>query len=1361
MVLRQLQYSILMEECQMQKNYNIGLDIGTTSVGWAVVDPDTNNLLKRQGKSLWGVRLFEIADPAEKRRLQRGTRRRYDRRRKRIALLQEEFAPEINLVDANFFEKLKESFYREDDIENKKIKLNENDKEFLNKYYKYKTIYHLRDALINNPEKMDIRLVYLAIHHIIKYRGNFLLPGDNFDVDNLDIKSGLKKLFDDIFTACDEFELDPNYSNLIDYQNLEDALLTINKNDKKKMLKDELNNIISKNTLGELQKLFTGNKFEIAKMFNLESDQKIEVNFSDSTYEDKITDIENLVGDKTLILDELKEIYNMSILKVMFKGNENASLSSLMIKNYLTHQKHLIFLKKLFDTFPKENHRLLTSNEKKAYQCIYDLYVHNHMDNKTFVNEIKKSYELCKNKISQELTDEFQSYEYEMENGLFMPRITDTENGMYPYQLNKSELIKIIENQGKYYPFLLKKCSDNKTYRLVKLLEFKIPYYVGPLNTTTNIKNVSNQNAWLIKKDNDVKITPYNFDEVIDKEATAEKFILKMISRCTYLLDEYALPSNSILFCKYKVLNELKQIRINDEFLSNELINKIYNELFLKEVRPISEKIFIDYLKLTNELPMNNEFKITGYSSDKKFANNMKSYIDFFGPNGILSGTKYVEDDAENIIKWITIFEDKNILKTKINNEYPDLSEDRVNSILQKRYTGWGRLSKALLVDLKYFDKQENKNKSIIDLMETTNENFMQIINNKTYNFKKLINDYNTLNEKDSFSYDVVKKLATSPANKRGIYQAMKVINELTDILGKDGLKNVFIEMARGDEEKKRKDSRKDFLLKLYDKHKKEINNYKNLYRELQNTEEMTDKIFLYFIQEGKSLYSQKPLTFENLNTKDYQIDHILPQSLIKDNSIDNRALVLLQENQDKKGDLVVPDKFRTKENIAWWNSLKEKGLMSAKKYNRLLRDHYSDDAVKGFINRQLVETRQVCLHVANIIQSYYEKANVCYINADVSHNYRELFELYKYRDLNDYHHAHDAYLAATLGNYQTYTLNKNIKSSDIKTIGRLLFDNNEYKKLKYGYVVNSLNKEFLVIDKKTQEVLDDKIDSLNKTIANTLYQNDVYISKKTEIKTGALYKESIVSAKSKNSIKMPLKANLNPDLYGGYINVNPTYLKLIEYNGKYKIIGIPLILEKNDKYNHDSIDKYIRNQLNLKQDENYSIVKECIPFNTLFEFNNQKVYIVGYSIAHKNCELNNAEEQKISKKDILNYKYILNHVLNNKKINLSDEELIRQEKELVTIIIENSIKNYPLYDKELNMLKSTLDNNNFTEEELSTLIKQLIILLNTGKVNANFTSIENCKLGDRVGRLSGINVNHAKIITKSVTGIKEHYYEF
>jgi len=46
---------------------------------------------------------------------------------------------------------------------------------------------------------------------------------------------------------------------------------------------------------------------------------------------------------------------------------------------------------------------------------------------------------------------------------MFLPRITDKDNGKYPYQLNKEELIKIIENQGKYYPFLLEKI--NNTYK--------------------------------------------------------------------------------------------------------------------------------------------------------------------------------------------------------------------------------------------------------------------------------------------------------------------------------------------------------------------------------------------------------------------------------------------------------------------------------------------------------------------------------------------------------------------------------------------------------------------------------------------------------------------------------------------------------------------------------------------------------------------------------------------------------------------------------------------------------------------------------------------------------------------------------
>jgi CRISPR-associated endonuclease Csn1 len=36
------------------------------------------------------------------------------------------------------------------------------------------SVYHLRNELIKSKEPHDIRLVYLAIHHILKKRGHFL-----------------------------------------------------------------------------------------------------------------------------------------------------------------------------------------------------------------------------------------------------------------------------------------------------------------------------------------------------------------------------------------------------------------------------------------------------------------------------------------------------------------------------------------------------------------------------------------------------------------------------------------------------------------------------------------------------------------------------------------------------------------------------------------------------------------------------------------------------------------------------------------------------------------------------------------------------------------------------------------------------------------------------------------------------------------------------------------------------------------------------------------------------------------------------------------------------------------------------------
>ena len=1340
-----------------KKEYNIGLDIGTTSVGWSVVEANNQKVMRKGNKALWGVRLFEEATTAEARRTARSTRRRYDRRRERIKLLQNEFSEEINKIDKNFFQKLKESKFVETDKLNKKIVLTKEEKKELRDYQnKYKTIYHLRDELINNPEKKDIRLVYLAIHHIIKYRGNFLYQSSNFNIDNLDIKDKLNELFSVLSNNIQELEIPEDYTDIIDLSLLEKDLLKETKNDVKASLINDLSDITNRNFATELGKLMVGNKGNINKLLMLESDNKVEISFSGTDYDDKYEEHQEALGENIEILDILKQVYDCIFLKKIFKGNKNTSVSSLMVKYFEEHKNDLKFLKELF-----RNNRELYNKifRTKKDLCLYEKYITNKIDYDEFKKEVNKLLEeLFSHEevlIEQSLLDEYNlQIKEKIENGNFLPRITTTDNGKYPYQLNKSELIKIIENQGKYYPFLLDKVKDNKTYKIVKLLEFRIPYYVGPLGKNGN-------NVWLERKIDNVKITPYNFEEIVNKEKTAEEFIRRMMSHCTYLLDEYALANNSILYSKFKVMNELKQIRVNDRKLELKFQQQILEDFFMKTSGTITEKKFKNYLISTGECNMEGgNLRITGYSADGKFANNMQSYVDFFGENGIFAGTDYDEEDAEEIIEWITIFEDKDILEKKVRDNYSKLSENQIKKVLAKKYSGWGSLSKKLLKTKYYKDKETELYKSILDLMYETENNFMQIINDDKYNFQEMIQEFNNNEENKKLNYSMVDELATSPATKRGIYQALKVVEELVDYIGYEP-KNISIEMARSDEEKVRKDSRKDYIKKLYDGCKDSIENYKKLKHELDSHEITSQRLFLYFIQEGKCLYSGTPLNIEDIENQSlYEIDHIIPRSLIKDDSIDNKALVLKKCNQDKKASYVLPSKFRNSEQKIWWKHLKDNGLMSAKKFHNLIREKYNEEDINGFINRQLVETRQITKHVANILNNLHKDTNIIYLKADLSHNYREKYDLFKFRDINDYHHAHDAYLAAVLGEYKEKFMKRKINFGMVKELNSKIVEMDEGKRrnLRFGYVINSLDENLNdivlkisenLVDNKTGEVLFDAHE-FNKRVEDTLYRNDIMISRKSEIRTGAFYKETIYK-KGKGII--PIKLSMPTDIYGGYSNTNTKKLMLIEYNeNQRKIIGLPMALDARN--NDDEINDYIKTQIILKKNSTFKIKKCIIPFETEIIYNNQNVYIKGYSIGHKNCEISNALQLKITKDKMKCWKYALQYLLNDKIQYIDFAE--KYVNEIYNFLI--NIELFPLFNKELDKIRNKVNFEDLNLNQQRKIISELFKMFHCNSVNANLSEFG---LGDRIGRLSGYNIKNGIIISKSVTGIRESRYEF
>ena len=1333
------------------KKYNIGLDIGTNSVGWAVVESGQQKIIKKGGKALWGVRLFDTASTAKDRRLKRSIRRRYDRRRQRIKLLQDEFANEINKVDSNFYKKLQDSFISPNDKNNSKTELTDFDKfnifsnnvrkkiNNISEEKKYPTIYHLRNDLVNSKDKKDIRLVYLAIHHIIKYRGNFLYENSNFNVNNINLKEKIEDTFNHYIEEC----MPGEFNTPINYEKIANILLKDSKNEIKDLLKDELLAIdtYNKGFSSEFAKMIVGNKFKIERLIPVSNEEKsMSISFNGNDFDEEYDKLAELLGQNIEILDEFKELYDNVFLKRLFKGSESNNISSLMINIYDEHKKDLKMLKKLF----KPNKKIY-SELFKDENCKYEEYIHNKITQEDFCKIILNSYE--KLGINEESIDFYnKNLKSKIENNSLLPRISEPSNGKYPFQLNRDELIKIIDNQKVYYDFLGEKINDK--YKLVKLLEFKIPYYVGPL-----VSSDKSSFAWMERNYDNVKITPYNFDEIVNKELTAEKFIKRMISHCTYLINEPALPSNSLLYNKFKVLNELKQIKVNDRKMTLEQQQNAIKDLFEKTSGIITEKKFINYLKQTKEWDMYSEINVKGYSADKKFANNMQSYVDFFGKNGIFDNTNYNEENAEEIIEWITIFNDKEILESKIRNKYPDLTENQVTKILRKKYSGWGELSRKLLTLPYYKDKETEVYKSIIDLMFETKENFMQIINNDEYKFQNMIKENNKITNTKELNYkDTVSELATSPAVKRGIFQSLKIIDEIVDYIGYEP-ESVSIEMSRGDDKKERKPDRKKYLTELYKKSKDNIENYNTLNKQLGEKEIDSQKLFLYFIQEGKCMYCGKPLNVEDMIS--YEIDHIIPRTLIKDDSIDNKVLVHKECNQNKADSFVLPSYYRSEYNKKWWTRLKNIGLMSNKKYNNLIREKYSEDDINGFINRQLVETRQIIKHVANIIENYYD-TKVIYLKANLSHNYRERYELFKFRELNDYHHAHDAYLAAVLGEYKEKYMKYNITYDLVRTLNNKIKEKGQTEKLKYGFIINSLDSDVSsVIDgfnknkinKETGEIIFSP-EKFNKTIENNLYRNDILISYKTEYNTGKFYDEKI-KPKGKGNIR--LRKNLPTDVYGGYSSVNVSHFMLVEYEEKRKIIGIPIFLTTNK----DELKKFIIGQINCND---YKILKDKIPLNTELLYNNHRVIIRGYGIAHRANELRNFVELKIKKENYIRWKLTLNRLFNNKIEIIDDSEYKKNLLEILEYLM--TLKNiYPLFDNDLVQINKRLSENNILELiDLENFVKQTLMIFNTSKDTANLSKFN---LKDKIGRLADKNLTQGTIIYKSITGIREKKYEF
>ena len=332
---------------KIDKNFYLGLDIGTDSCGWALTD-ENYNVVRLKGKKAWGVRLFEEAEVAKERRAKRTARRRLQRRKLQGIWLREIFAEEIEKVDPKFYDRLKYSnLFREDkesagvngkySLFNDVLKSVYTDKEY---YKEYKTVYHLRRDLLTKPAE-DIRLLYLAVHSFLTHRGHFLY--ETAEADKIDITAmyneALEKLNELEFESGQVFSLKEVEGNVF-VALLEDFKKGLSL---KEIKENFATNIGAKNKREkDLAKVVISGKFKLKDLFDVDKEDNIDVDFSSEKYELEVYGkISEILGDdeKLSIVDNFQNIYSSIQLKKLL--GEHKYISQAMVAKYELHNKQL------------------------------------------------------------------------------------------------------------------------------------------------------------------------------------------------------------------------------------------------------------------------------------------------------------------------------------------------------------------------------------------------------------------------------------------------------------------------------------------------------------------------------------------------------------------------------------------------------------------------------------------------------------------------------------------------------------------------------------------------------------------------------------------------------------------------------------------------------------------------------------------------------------------------------------------------------------------------------------------------------------------------------------------------------------
>lgn len=1342
----------------MKEVYNIGLDIGTSSVGYAMTD-EKGRLLRFHKRPTYGSVLFEEAQTAKERRQKRSARRRLARRRKRIKLLQALVAPDVCAADPEFFLRMNESFLWAEDSKYEKFYAKLPKALFVDGTVSVETlptIYHIRNELVKSTKQADIRYVYLAMHHIIKYRGHFLMEGQTLSDIGAEAPQKMQELLE-LLTDPESFAcgLAPaeNAAKEICHTMENHALRGMARKEQIQKLLYAGKKKESKEAAQSLALLLLGYKSSLKALIGYESqtDAPEKTSLGAIEGETEETYLAGMTEAQAEVFTRILELYRWQLFAEIRQNGQ--TISDTMVARYEKHGRDLEKLKAWVKAYqPDKVYALFRDDENaKGYAA--------------YTDHLRKPKKFKKEKLQRCTQDEFYKVLKAMLTGNkdaeaaaaaqpmleaidepngFLPLQRINLNGQIPNQIQAEELAKILDAQGKYYPTL----RENRE-KILSICTFRLPYYVGPLYQDKN----SPFQKWIVR-DKTQPAYPWNFFDVVNQTKTAEGFIANLRNKCTYLPIEDVLPLHSLLYEEYLMLNELNRVRVKGNLIRDvQLKQRMMDELFAKN-KSVSYKVFAKWLRQNSPYADVTENDISGTQEPGKFTASLRTRYDL-EKHGFTVNDQTMKQ-LETLVRWSTIFEDRSILKKLIQEKYPDITDTQLSFLVQRRYTGWGRLSEKLLTGV--LGEYENQPATIMEVLRATNENFMQVLNNPQYHFQEKIAKERLMElgePKNEIEYDEIRKLQVSPALKRGIWTAVRIVQEL--IAHQHGCHPhaIYLENTREetpDEKKQRTQSRLNQVEQMYkelaeDKTAEKVpSECWEVLKNCRDKKKLDDQQYLYLLQLGKSLYSGKPLDFDQLSATT-EIDHILPRCYIVDNSIENRALVLKGENQRKGDSLLLEDSIRDSQR-PWWNYLRQKGFMGEKKFKNLTRSMVSADDKQKFAARQLVETGQMVQCVTELFKRYYPDVHVSGIKAGLSSELREQYGLYKIRELNDMHHAYDALLAATMGNFverfMPWLDSESSAAIPFRKAQKAKNDDNNKVDLssKHGMILARFSRD--QEDPDTGEIIHNAQQEICYLKAVWGYHDGHVVFLKRQ-KSGKITEASRYRA-GHSSAKLPLKKGMSCQRYGGFDSIKPAYIAAISYQkGKQRagaLVNVPIYLaeaiEKNPKVLVDYLEKdypgvqIIRPKILIRQKIEYE-GNELTLGSCTETYNAKELFLPTFlhpilaKIYNASCVLTDADENQLNT--------------------------------LIDVLLEKLSSQYPIYSgalKALEAKKSEILSLSIADK--GKFIAETMKITSAGKEYAKYsTSLPKLGIANK-GRLNNKLPHPEKIILidQSITGLRE-----